>query len=920
MPAPSFLAGLPKPILFALYGAIGGLLGAIVLGEPAWWLLKPPEAVRAPELAIGASSSVKVYPGTKNTFVIRIARERFDSPVTIKFANVPPGISLPSVTVPAGESQIDATVTADASVPMGTSKVTFDAAGENGTPTASGAIDIEIIAPPPALALAVPPSLAVFVNGTGKFTASIARRNYSGDISIAVDPLPAGVTVARAVIPPGGNDVEVTLSAAPTTTIGTTKLTVTAAANSGGVKTEAPTQLEVRKPPIAPVDIVFVLDVTASMQWALGDLKNGIGKFADGLSKSQINFRLGLVTFQDITNAGEKVEVVQFDGSPFTANPATFQSKVGQLKADGGGDIPESSLEGIVEAVKMPFRQGASKILLLITDAPPKVKPGQGTSQSVAEQIFGTQKTAAVVKAQGIDSVHLVVQRFDLDSYKPLLEAGVDKASGKSFDLGDVVRGDTGFDEIFSTFGRVVTEAALARSSDVKPQIAAAPEPPKVPGSTEALKGAEAPPPPSIKSVQASGQFAAGTEGRLTLAIGVWTGAIAAMLCLALLTGQHHYLRGQFPPVIRAVAGFLGGLLVGIVGGAAGQGLYMLAPVSAFQILGWALLGGLAGSGLSLFIPNLKWFYGLAGGAIGGAVGGLGYMNVTPLVGDIVGRIVGGLIVGFCIGLMVAIVEAAFRRAWLEVRYGARETIAVNLGPEPVKVGGDAKQCTVWARGAAPLALRFFIRDGQVICDDTVMKRESSVADGFAKEVGNVTVTVRTGSGAAASPPPSPQSQPARTPSEPPKATPGTAAKAPIMDDDFDALPMAMSPPPAPAPAKPSTPASPSVPASGSRPIAPPTPAIPKPVSSAPPVPKAVPPTPAASKPALPSAPPKPPTPPVPGAAKPAVPAAPKASSPPLASPPPASPAKHPDACPGCGRVNVGKPKTRYCMMCDQTY
>ena len=28
MPAPKFLSGLPKPVLFGLYGAIGGLVGA----------------------------------------------------------------------------------------------------------------------------------------------------------------------------------------------------------------------------------------------------------------------------------------------------------------------------------------------------------------------------------------------------------------------------------------------------------------------------------------------------------------------------------------------------------------------------------------------------------------------------------------------------------------------------------------------------------------------------------------------------------------------------------------------------------------------------------------------------------------------------------------------------------------------------
>jgi hypothetical protein len=922
MPAPSFLAGLPKPILFGFYGAIGGLLGALLLGELAWQLLKPPPAPPSPPLvAVGASTTVNLYLGTKNTFIVKVERERFDDPVIVKFGNLPPGISLPSVTVPKGEKQIEATVEVAADVPPGTTKVAITGEAQNGKLTAPPAsMDIEVTAPPPSLAVAVSPNLAVYTRGEGKFIASIARRGYDEEVSIRIDGLPEEITAVPAVIPRGGNEVEVTLKATDKAPAKATKLTVVAEATAAGLKTAAipdafakalkataPTQIEVRTPPIAPVDVVFVLDVTASMQWALDDLKNGIGKFADALSGAQLNFRLGLVTFQDITIPGEKVEVILFDGAPFTTNAATFRDKVGTIRADGGGDIPESSLEGLTEAVKLPFRQGTTKMLLLITDAPPKVKPRQNMPQSNAAEIAAVRKTAAVVKENGIDSVHVVVDKLDKDTYQPLADAGTVKGGGKNIDIRDLVREEGGFDSLLDTFGRDVTATARARSADTKPEVAPPPPPPKV-GETAALKTAEPPQAPSIKGVQASGTYAVESRGQLTLAIGVWSGAIAAMLCLALLSGQHHYLRSQFPPpIIRALAGFVGGLLVGTVGGAAGQGLFLVAQEPAFRILGWILLGGLVGTGLSLFIPNLKWFYGLAGGAVGGAAGGLGYMVVEPLANEIVGRLVGGLVVGFFIGLMVAIVEAAFRRAWLEVRYGARETITVNLGPEPVKVGGDAKLCTVWARGAAPLALRFFIRDGKVICDDTVMKRESQVADGFAKEVGNVTVTVRSGSSAISIPPSSPPAPPARLPSPSPKA----AANAPMINDDYDGLPMAMSPPPA-------KPAASAVPLAAARQASPPTPLSP-PASTAP-KPPSPPPIPASSKPALPSIPPKPPAPTVPSAAKPAVPAPPPAVPKSASPPPPAATPKHPDACPSCGRVNAGKPKARYCMVCDMTY
>jgi hypothetical protein len=364
--------------------------------------------------------------------------------------------------------------------------------------------------------------------------------------------------------------------------------------------------------------------------------------------------------------------------------------------------------------------------------------------------------------------------------------------------------------------------------------------------------------------------------------IGVWTALLAVGLCLALLAGQNRYLgrppfaSGRVPLVLV----ILGAVAAGLVSGSVGQSLFSLllsiGVGSLGLVIGWVLLGGLLGWGVSLFVPNLDRKKSFVAGLAGGLLGAVAYL-VASEAANWLGRLAGAALLGFCIGLVVAVVEAAFRRAWLEVRYGTRETITVNLGPEPVKVGGDARACTVWARGAAPLALRFFVRDGQVICEDAVMRRETAVADGFAKEVGNVTVTVRTGSGTAAT-----HSAPRPASPVPPKAA---SSAAPLSLDD-DPLPLPM---PTSRPAMPSAPVSP-------------------------------PPAPAAPKPAMPSVPAKPPA---PGASKPAVPTAPPAAPKPAApaSPPAATPAaKHPDACPSCGRVNPGAKKSRYCVVCDLTY
>ncbi len=348
----------------------------------------------------------------------------------------------------------------------------------------------------------------------------------------------------------------------------------------------------------------------------------------------------------------------------------------------------------------------------------------------------------------------------------------------------------------------------------------------------------------------------------------LWTAALAGGLATALLVGQNLYLGRPWlaePRQLLAAAGTAaGGFAAGVIGQAF-QFLFAVVGLPGFlgYLIGWALLGGLVGGVTSLFIPNLSRNKAAVAGVVGGVLGVLGFLALAGLAVGL-GRFFGGGVLGFCIGAMVALVEVAFRRAWLEVRFGERETISVNLGPEPVKVGGDSKACTVWVRGARDVALRYFVRDGQVVCHDLGTNGEQVTAAGTARTLGNVTLTVRT-SGAAVptTAPPSPPPAPPRPAASPPPPPPRVVLAA---DDPPYTPPRPPSPPSAPKPSPP--------------------------VATKPPAPTM-------------------PRPPVPGT-KPTAPV----PSPPAAPKPPAPTGAATARCPECGEVVEGRPGVRLCRKC----
>jgi outer membrane protein OmpA-like peptidoglycan-associated protein/Mg-chelatase subunit ChlD len=147
--------------------------------------------------------------------------------------------------------------------------------------------------------------------------------------------------------------------------------------------------LQVEKIPVAenvPVDFVFAVDITGSMQPIINSIKSNISVFTQTLVKRGIDYRLGLILFTDDI---EKV----YDPTP---NVSDFLKWINPVKARGGGDEKENALEALEAAAKIiNWREEANRVCVVITDAPyhQKGEDGHGvTDQTTASIIEMMQK------------------------------------------------------------------------------------------------------------------------------------------------------------------------------------------------------------------------------------------------------------------------------------------------------------------------------------------------------------------------------------------------------------------------------------------------------------------------------------------------------------------------------------------------
>lgn len=156
------------------------------------------------------------------------------------------------------------------------------------------------------------------------------------------------------------------------------------------------------------VDVVFILDTTGSMSEEIVAMQKTIEAVAVMLARDGVRLRIGLVEYRDRSDA----YVARLH--QMTTDIPGFITRVGTLRANGGGDRPEDVHEGLRVALDhINYRtESVARLAFLIGDAPPQLD--YPNSQSYAQSMRRASERGIqvfTVAASGMDDLGQAIWR-----------------------------------------------------------------------------------------------------------------------------------------------------------------------------------------------------------------------------------------------------------------------------------------------------------------------------------------------------------------------------------------------------------------------------------------------------------------------------------------------------------------------------
>lgn len=215
-------------------------------------------------------------------------------------------------------------------------------------------------------------------------------------MSIATSPEGADVGVDEAVSSSEATALSPAASDAPIDPVGGTTDTPIEPPNQAdvilGVAGTAPeaSAPQARAKTKGVADIVFVIDVSGSMAACIDGLRKNIEGFIDSLSRGDGNTKAPVRDWRGKVVGYRDIEAAESEGIPwvvdngFVRDVGALKSQLANLKAEGGGDEPESLLDALYKVASMQaspkgsqtedpsmwrYRSDAARVVIVFTDA-----------------------------------------------------------------------------------------------------------------------------------------------------------------------------------------------------------------------------------------------------------------------------------------------------------------------------------------------------------------------------------------------------------------------------------------------------------------------------------------------------------------------------------------------------------------------
>jgi hypothetical protein len=235
------------------------------------------------------------------------------------------------------------------------------------------------------------------------------------------------------------------------------------------------------------VDIVFLLDATGSMKACIDAVKDNIETFIVALCAKDANnesvikdWRAKIVGYRDYLYDPSRGRAA-FINNPFVTTAEELKDQLDALKAEGGGDEPESLFDALFDVIKIGstekggtpdptkwrYRSDAARCVIVFTDAPPhKTMAASGREGGVVEDVINVlhaEKIILTIFAPEIPADDNWGSYYDLDKadkaqYKVIDTAGDDIKSRQQA-LADFTKDGANFRETMEQLAKTVSQS-----------------------------------------------------------------------------------------------------------------------------------------------------------------------------------------------------------------------------------------------------------------------------------------------------------------------------------------------------------------------------------------------------------------------------------------------------------------------------